>query len=203
MTTQELNRELGNIDLYLLDAILKGHIPKDGKILDAGCGEGRNLVYLLRNGYECYGADVNDPALRMLRFQLHTIAPGYPPDRFTPADLKNLSFKDEYFDVIICIAVLHFSENENDFRQMFTELMRVLKSGGKLLIRMTDDTGMQEASPLGDGKYQLPDGSVRFLLTSELRNEMIQQHSLRYIEPYKSVLVDGMRSMNYILAEKS
>ena len=43
MTHDELNKVLGNIDLYLLDQLLKGRITRDMKILDAGCGEGRNL----------------------------------------------------------------------------------------------------------------------------------------------------------------
>ena len=202
MTIQELNRELGNIDLYLLDAILKNYLPENGKVLDAGCGEGRNLVYLLRNGYECYGADMNEAALRMLRFQLNTISPGYPAERFAHADLTSLPYKNDEFDTVVCIAVLHFAENEQAFHKMFAELVRVLQPGGKLLIRMTDDTTMSEAVSIGDGKFHLPDGSVRFLLTGSILNDVMTRHGLTYLENYKSVVVRDKRSMNYLLLTK-
>jgi ubiquinone/menaquinone biosynthesis C-methylase UbiE len=138
----------------------------------------------------------------MLRYQLNTLAPGYPADRFVQADLKALPFGDETFDIVMCMAVLHFAENEEDFRQMFHQLVRVMRPGGKLLIRMTDDTGMEMADPVGGGKYHLPDGSVRFLLTRKLRETLLKEYTLRYAEPYKSVLVDGMRSMNMLILEK-
>jgi 2-polyprenyl-3-methyl-5-hydroxy-6-metoxy-1,4-benzoquinol methylase len=53
-------RELfGDIDIYLFDQILKNQFSALMKILDAGCGEGHNLVYFLRNGFEVYGIDQN------------------------------------------------------------------------------------------------------------------------------------------------
>ncbi|WP_332912670.1 hypothetical protein [Algoriphagus boritolerans] len=47
MEVTELNQLLGNVDIYLLDQILKGRFSKEMKILDAGCGEGRNAVYFI------------------------------------------------------------------------------------------------------------------------------------------------------------
>jgi hypothetical protein len=49
---KELNQLLGNIDIYLLDQILKARFEKHCKILDAGCGEGRNLIFFVRNEYQ-------------------------------------------------------------------------------------------------------------------------------------------------------
>lgn len=45
------------MDLYLMDAILKGWIPQGGKVLDLGCGAGRNAIYFFREGYEYTGVD--------------------------------------------------------------------------------------------------------------------------------------------------
>lgn len=202
MNFRELNRELGNIDLYLLDAILKGYFSEGTKILDAGCGEGRNLVYFLKNGFECYGVDNNAGALRMLRYVLNTLSPGYPASRFSEGDLKSLPYEDNSFDAVICSAVLHFAESVDEFYKMFGELVRVLRPEGKLFIRMTDDTTMENAINIGKGKFQLPDGSVRFLLTSELQEKLPDQFSLKFIEPYKSLVVKGQRSMNVMLLQK-
>lgn len=52
MNIAALNKLLGNIDIYLLDQILKGRFTKEMRILDAGCGEGRNLIYFLHEGFQ-------------------------------------------------------------------------------------------------------------------------------------------------------
>ena len=52
-----LQQTFGNIDIYLFDQLLKGRFDNSKKVLDAGCGNGRNLFYFLRNGYEVFGID--------------------------------------------------------------------------------------------------------------------------------------------------
>ena len=47
-----LQDQFGQIDIYLFDQILKGRVLPGMRILDAGCGTGRNVVHLLREGYE-------------------------------------------------------------------------------------------------------------------------------------------------------
>src|SRR5688572_5711169 len=48
---------LGDIDIYLFDQLLRGRIVTGMRIFDAGCGNGRNVVYLLRQGFEVFGVD--------------------------------------------------------------------------------------------------------------------------------------------------
>ena len=57
----ELRAQFGEIDIYLFDQILKGRFDRRPRVLDAGCGPGRNLVYFLQNGFNCFVAD-SDPA---------------------------------------------------------------------------------------------------------------------------------------------
>ena len=45
-----LRAQFGAIDVYLFDQLLRGAIRPGMRVLDAGCGSGRNLVYLLREG---------------------------------------------------------------------------------------------------------------------------------------------------------
>ena len=47
-STADLQEQFGNIDIYLFDQLLRGRIGPGMRVLDAGCGGGRNLVYLLR-----------------------------------------------------------------------------------------------------------------------------------------------------------
>ena len=62
-----LQEQFGSIDIYLFDQILRGNISSGMKIFDAGCGSGRNIVYLLREGYEVFGADADPKAIDAVR----------------------------------------------------------------------------------------------------------------------------------------
>ncbi len=198
---KQLNSLLGNIDIYLLDQILKGRFPKHYKILDAGCGEGRNLIYFVRNNYRVYGIDKSNDAIKMLQHLVRSLNPRYPRDRFFVGDVNDTPFEREEFDAIISSAVLHFSENESQFRDQISELMRVLKPGGILFMRMATIIGIEhDVNALQDGKYLQPDGAVRFLLTRELLNEMEKQ--LEFLEPLKVVLVDNQRCMSTLVMKK-
>ena len=59
--------EFGEIDIYLFDQLLRGRIRPEMTVLDAGCGSGRNLVYLLRSGYEVMGVDEAPAAIDAVR----------------------------------------------------------------------------------------------------------------------------------------
>jgi len=54
LTVQE---QFGQIDIYVFDQILRGNIAAPMRVLDAGCGYGRNLVHLLRQGCKVYATD--------------------------------------------------------------------------------------------------------------------------------------------------
>ena len=79
MLPDELSSHLGRIDIYLLDQILRGHIQPGMRIMDVGCGHGRNLVYFLRSGFEVAGLDPNPEAIEAVRALARNLA---------PADLK-------------------------------------------------------------------------------------------------------------------
>jgi SAM-dependent methyltransferase len=204
MDIKSLNRHLGNIDIYLLDQILKGRFSKEMKILDAGCGEGRNCVYFLNEGYQIFGVDSNPIAIQMARIYAQTIQQDYDIFRFQTSVVENMPFHQGAFDAVISSAVLHFAQNETIFLKMVEDMMRVLKPGGIFFLRMTtSEGGMVEKSPdLGDGVFLLPDGSERFLLTGDLEKEIVSKYELKYLEPAKSVLVHGQRSMGVFVWEK-
>lgn len=203
-TVKELNHLLGNIDIYLLDQVLKGRFPKNFKILDAGCGEGRNLVYFIRSGYKVYGLDKNEDAIKMLRYLAKSINPDYPVSRFVSGDVAKMPYNDQQFDAIVSSAVLHFAENEMHFLEMIAELHRMLKPSGVLFARMATIVGMEHSvEPLGEGKYLLPDGSVRFLLTRELLEKITNEFGFELIEPFKTVVVHHQRCMSTLVARKN
>jgi ubiquinone/menaquinone biosynthesis C-methylase UbiE len=204
MDIQSLNQLLGNIDIYLLDQILKGRFDKTMKILDAGCGEGRNMIYFLHEHYQIFGVDSNPIAIQMARIYAQTIQSDYDIYRFQTALVEDMPFHQGAFDAVISSAVLHFAKNTVHFREQFGEMMRVLKPGGLCFLRMTTGFGGQVESSkhLGEGLYELQDGSIRFLLTKELLDELEKQYQLKNIEPPKSVLVHELRAMGVFVWEK-
>lgn len=198
MKQTQLIETLGNADIYLIDQILKGRYQTNDTILDAGCGSGRNLQYFHESGHTFYAIDTNEEHIENLQKRYPKFAAN-----FKIAPLEKNPFSDTTFDHIICNAVLHFAQNEIHFKEMFAELVRVLKKGGSLLIRMTSDIGIEgKPTLLQDGVYFLPDESQRFLLTRSLLNELMETHQLSFLELVKSTNVQDLRSMTTLVLSK-
>ncbi len=203
MDFHALNQEVGNLDIYLLDHILKGRFRHGMRILDAGCGEGRNLVYFIRNNFDVWGIDNNAEALRMSRVVGRSISPIFDPEKFLESDLSSLPFPPASFDAVICSAVLHFARTEEEFLTMFEEMIRVLRKEGLLFFRMTSDIGLEgKIKKVNDHQYELPDQSIRFLLTRTLYNNLLTTFKLQPVEPLKTVNVADVRCMSTALLIK-
>lgn len=200
---KSLNHLLGNIDIYLLDQILKGRFEGGLNILDAGCGEGRNLIYFVKNNYQVYGLDKDGDYIQMLKYLIKSINKEYPLDRFVTGSVEQMPYNDHKFDAVISSAVIHFAEDKEQFMKMMGEMVRVLKPNGTLFLRMAADVGMKkQLKPMGKGRYFLPDGSVRFLLTKELLAEFMDIYGFSFMEPFKTVIVDDKRCMSTLVLRK-
>ena len=70
-----LREQFGDIDIYLFDQLLRGRIALGMKVLDAGCGAGRNLVFLMRAGFEVWGVDESPEMIARVRQLAVSIAP--------------------------------------------------------------------------------------------------------------------------------
>jgi len=74
----DLQEQFGQIDIYLFDQLLRGRIGPTMRVLDAGCGSGRNLVYFLREGYDVFGVDTDPIAIEDTRRLAASHAPALP-----------------------------------------------------------------------------------------------------------------------------
>ena len=192
----QLNQSLGNVDIYLLDQILKGRFHSSMKVLDAGCGEGRNLIWFMQQGFEIHAIDQNEGALQMLKYQMRSLAREDLLENVYHMDLAEMLFPDKAFKIVICSAVLHFANNEQHFNAMLRELTRVTAGGGYLFIRTATNRGMKASAyqDLGNGRFYLADGSERFLMTNSHISKLLEM-GWEAVEPIKSVLVEDYRSM--------
>lgn len=198
MSLKKLYHQIGGIDIYLLDAILKEHYKESSVILDAGCGTGRNLKWFYNNNFTVFGVDANTKSIDIAKENYPNIA-----NNLTVQNLDVLSFEEFYFDHVICSAVLHFAQNTQHFLNMFSELVRVLKPNGTLFIRMTNIEGIENnVSLIADGVYQLPDNTNRFLLNHKLLKQVCADFNLQLIAPFKSVNVNNERCMATIILRK-
>lgn len=198
MSFEQLKKTLGKTDIYLLDQILKGRFLPEHRLLDAGCGNGRNLYWFTQNDYHhLYGIDQKASCIDTLKKN-----PLLDANHFEVAKLEHLSFQADYFDRIICNAVLHFATSETHFFEMLSEIFRVLKPGGVVFIRMTSIFGLEGlVKDMGNGNYQIPDGSKRFLLTNQLLKEWQERFSFDWVEPLKTVNVDNIRAMSTLVVK--
>jgi tellurite methyltransferase len=191
-----LQQLYGNIDIYLFDQLLKGRFDACAKVLDAGCGGGRNLVYFLQNGHEVYGIDPNPDAVAQVQLLAKELAPGIPAKNFTVAKAEALPFKKETFDLVICSAVLHFANDSNHFDAMLRSMWDTLKTGGYLFTRLASDIGIESlVLPLGNSRYALPDGSERFLVNEQILIEYTTELGGQLVEPIKTTNVQNLRCM--------
>ncbi len=180
-----LHEQFGNIDIYLFDQILRGRVAPGMVIFDAGCGGGRNLVYLAREGYEIYAVDA-DPRSR----------PPIPAERFRVESVEAHSFPDAFADVAISSAVLHFARDEAQFEAMLRGTWRVLRPGGLLFCRLASTIGIEsQVRALGGRRYLLPDGSERFLVDEAMLTQLTAELGGELADPLKTTVVQNQRSM--------
>lgn len=200
---EALVRNLGRMDIYLLDQLLRGRIVSGMRLLDAGMGTGRNLTYFLRSGYDAWGVDTSEESVRVVRALAARHAPALPPDNFRLASIEELPFPNAGFDVVIANAVLHFSPDEDSFHRAARELWRVLRPGGMLFCRLASTIGLQDQmEPLGGRRYHLPDGSTRFLVDAPFLHEATADLGGRLLDPLKTTVVDHQRSMTTWVVRK-
>ncbi|HEX3127483.1 MAG TPA: class I SAM-dependent methyltransferase [Thermoanaerobaculia bacterium] len=192
----DIREQLGDIDIYLLDQLLKGRLAPGSSILDAGCGGGRNLLYFLRSGYPVFGVDENPRAVSQVRELAAQLAPGLPAENFQTASLTEIPFPDQRFDAVICSAVLHFARDEVQFDRMLAEMWRVLRPGGLFFARLASTIGIESLiRNLKGRRYRLPDGSERFLVDEPMLLRAAERLGGTWIEPLKTTVVQNQRSM--------
>lgn len=194
--TSDLRRQFGDIDIYLFDQLLRGRITPGMRILDAGCGDGRNLVFLLQAGYEVFGVDADPRAIQAVHRLVNTLAPDVPVTNFKTEPIERMSFPDAFADAVISSAVLHFARNDDEFKAMLHEMWRVLTPGGLLFCRLASSIGMEgRMERISGRRHRLPDGSERYLVDTAFLMDLTASMGGQLCDPLKTTVVQDQRCM--------
>ena len=227
MSEDSLQELFGGIDIYVFDQLLKGRFIPGMRVLDAGCGTGRNLIYFFRNGYQVFGVDQSTDAISETRSLAAELAPHLPADNFRVEPVEQMSWKsasrtaindpppnaggtdradsdEDGFDVVLSSAVLHFARDEEHWQAMVNEMWRVLRPSGIFFARLASTIGMEHQVRLIEGRrYHLPDGSDRFLVDQDMLRRVTASLGGEFIEPIKTTIVENVRAMTTWVVRKS
>jgi len=126
------------------------------RVLDLGCGSGRHLVYLAKQGFDVYGIDISETGIG--------IAKDWLRKEKLKANLKigdiykKLPYKDNFFEGIICTNVLHHNKIEK-IRKLIKEIERVLAPMGLIYIVVRKETGVKnwEKNKIVIHRYKVKD----------------------------------------------
>jgi SAM-dependent methyltransferase len=192
--TMDVQEQFGQIDIYVFDQILRGNIAAGMTVVDAGCGYGRNLVWLLREGCEVFAVDANPEGVAHVRALAAELQPGLPGGNFRVGTIEAMPLESGIADVVICNSVLHFARDEQHFLAMVEELWRVLKPGGMLFCRLGSRIGMEFERVRGH-VYRIGDGSEWFLVDEAALLNMTEQMGAVMVDPLKTTIVQDYRCM--------
>lgn len=200
----DLQDQFGGIDIYLFDQLLRGRLVPGMRVFDAGCGSGRNLVYLLRSGYEVFGSDADPQSVRTVQQLAARLAPELPPDNFRVETLEQTSFPEGFADVVLSSAVLHFARDDAQFDAMLRSTWKVLRPGGLLFCRLASSIGMeQQVRAIAGRRYRLPDGTERYLVDEAFLLNLTRELGGQLMDPLKTTVVQGQRCMTTWVVRKN
>ena len=199
----DLRRLFGDIDIYLFDQLLRGRLTPGMRVLDAGCGSGRNLVHLLQTGYEVMASDASPEAIASVRALAATFAPHLPPANFRVERIEAMTWPEASADAVLSNAVLHFAGDDRQFDAMVQRMWEVLKPGGMLFCRLASTIGMEHrVRPISGRWHLLPDGSERYLVDEAMLMALTTRLGGTLLDPLKTTVVQNQRSMTTWVVRK-
>jgi SAM-dependent methyltransferase len=199
----ELPATFGDIDIYLFDQLLRGRFDLRPRVLDAGCGDGRNLTYFLHRGFTCFGIDRAPQAVELVQAAAARIAPELPPQNFVTGEIERLPWDEASMDAVVCSAVLHFARDLAHFDRMVEDMWRVLAPDGMLFARVASNIGLEDVVGAAGRRARLPDGSDRFVVDEAILLDRTARLGGRLLDPIKTTNVQQQRCMTTWCLEKA
>lgn len=189
-----IQEQFGQIDIYVFDQILRGNIEDGMCVVDAGCGYGRNLVHLLRQGCKVCAIDQDAAGVEHVRKLAESLGAGLRAENFQVGSIERMPYADGCADVVLSSAVMHFARDEEHFRAMLKEMWRVLKPGGLFFCRLGSRIGM-DFERVRENIYRIGDGSEWFLVDEKMLLDLTAELNAVLVDQLKTTVVQDYRCM--------
>ncbi|MBI3486285.1 class I SAM-dependent methyltransferase [Candidatus Daviesbacteria bacterium] len=143
------------------------------KVLDIGCGTGRMVKFLNQKGFDCYGIDSQDEALKKAR-KINK------KGKILKASAIKLPFKNQVFDFVSSLSVIeHLTQKEG--RQFLKETRRVLRKNG-IIFLITPNYNSPLRYLLGDKWFAYSDPTHLYFYTPESLRNLLEKEGFMNIK---------------------
>lgn len=157
---EELNSEPRHNVIYPAESVVrfvKKNFSEGAKILDDGCGTGRHVEFMAREGYTPYAIDITKSGIDITKARTKPYVPSdyFADGRITTGCCNHLPFADNFFDGVISYGVLYYLD-EFEIKEAIGEIHRVLKPNGKAMlhVRTVDDYRFDRSKLINDSYNQ-------------------------------------------------
>jgi SAM-dependent methyltransferase len=128
--------ELGHCQIELIHNVLLEHLPRDGLIVDAGCGVARWPIYLRQRGYRVFGLELSHEACVIAKENDGTLD-------VIRTDVRHTPLKDHSVDAVLSLGVVE--HDESGPLEALRETHRILKPGAKLILAVPYNNPLRRA----------------------------------------------------------
>lgn len=184
-------------DHRLAELVREYPLPAATRVLDLGCAGGRNAVFLAEAGFDVQAVDASAAMVERTRQRLEPlVGEEEASERVREGRMDDLSgYPDASFDLVVALGIYHNARTRSEWERAVEETVRVLKSGGKVLVNhftpRVDLTGegVRPVPGAQDVFEGFPGGRV-VLLEAEPLDAAVARHGLVPIVPSRTVTVE-------------
>jgi SAM-dependent methyltransferase len=199
-------------DMRLLEILDRAAVPADLRVLDLGCAAGRNTAVLAERGFDFQALDSSRSMITHTRQRVTgMLGERQAERRVRLGKMDDLSdFADAAFDLVVALGIYHCAASRREWSQALDESVRVLASGGLLLVSVfTPETDLH-----GTGVHPIPgeqhvysgfSSGRTYLVDAPTLDAEMAGRALRPVVPSKTVRVTlekGLRVVANALYEK-
>ena len=156
------------------------------KILELGCGQGRDTFLFLQRGFEVTGLDYAEAGLR----QMQERAAALGVEKALALQLcdvrKGLPFPDQSFDGCFSHMFFTMELREEELQGIFGEVLRVLKPGGLNIysVRNVHDPHFQKGNHIAEDMWQNPMGFVVHFFSPEKVERLAEGYEVQWVKEF-------------------